>query len=246
MPIFRINEELHYFAHIPKCAGMSVEAYLEDRFGQIAFANDHYYGKLKQHRWTRTSPQHVDKISFFELVPESWIKSSFAVVRHPLDRVISAFNFRVVVNNSISSEIRLEDWFADFLANRETTPFMHDNHLCNQVDLIPDGAKIFRFEEGLDPIIGYLDSLSGSQDGPRTIARINTTPEVQQNEYLQYEVDRRFAEQVYETFTADYKAFSYALLPAKKKYVYAKPAGNPASSTRAKSKFFGIFKERRK
>ena len=34
MPFFRIDRELHYFAHVPKCAGASVEVYLRKRFGK--------------------------------------------------------------------------------------------------------------------------------------------------------------------------------------------------------------------
>jgi len=37
MPIFRINDQLHYFAHVPKCGGSAVETYLTRRFGPLGF-----------------------------------------------------------------------------------------------------------------------------------------------------------------------------------------------------------------
>ena len=61
MPFFRIDRELHYFAHVPKCAGASVEVYLRKRFGKIAFANSQFYNVPEAQRWTKSSPQHIDR-----------------------------------------------------------------------------------------------------------------------------------------------------------------------------------------
>jgi hypothetical protein len=60
MPFFRINSDLHYSCHVPQCGGVSVESYLQDRFGELAFQNSKFYRRPEGHRWTKTSPQHVD------------------------------------------------------------------------------------------------------------------------------------------------------------------------------------------
>ena len=58
MPFFRLRQQLIYFAHVPKCAGTSVEAYLQRRFGALAFRDQFHY-RDPGPRWTVTSPQHV-------------------------------------------------------------------------------------------------------------------------------------------------------------------------------------------
>ena len=92
MPFFRIDRELHYFAHVPKCAGASVEVYLRKRFGKIAFANSQFYNVPEAQRWTKSSPQHINREALALLVPPGWIASSFGVVRHPVTRLRSALS----------------------------------------------------------------------------------------------------------------------------------------------------------
>lgn len=173
MPIFRIGDRLHYFAHVPKCGGSSVERYLGDRFGKLAFVDTRYLERPAPLRWTRSSPQHVAVADLRRLVPEDWIASAFAVVRHPLHRLISAFAFQVEVERSIASIWTIDEFFDDWLEKAATEPFLFDGHLRPQSDLIPAGATIFRLEDGLDAIVPYLDGLAGSSDGPRTVAASN-------------------------------------------------------------------------
>jgi hypothetical protein len=42
MPIFRVNEKIVFFCHVPKCAGTAVNLYLQARFGKLAFIRDGY------------------------------------------------------------------------------------------------------------------------------------------------------------------------------------------------------------
>ena len=69
MPIFRIGDTLHYYAHVPKCGGSSVEAYLRTRFGSLAFLNTRYLDLPEQARWTRSSPQHMALADLHRLIP---------------------------------------------------------------------------------------------------------------------------------------------------------------------------------
>ena len=68
MPFFRLRQQLVYFAHVPKCAGSSVEVYLQRRFGALAFRDQAHY-KDAGTRWTRTSPQHVTVAALPRLSP---------------------------------------------------------------------------------------------------------------------------------------------------------------------------------
>ena len=174
MPLFRVNGQLHFFAHVPKCAGTSVEHYLRERFGGLAFY-DNFHTQTPAHtRWSNTSPQHIDTASFYKLIPENWIASSFAVVRHPVKRVISAYHFQAEVEGKLHSDQSIDDWLAAWIATADTNGFMYDNHLRRQTELVPDDAQIFYLEHGLDGVVGYLDALAGNSNGPRSILADNT------------------------------------------------------------------------
>ncbi|MEZ5771801.1 MAG: sulfotransferase family 2 domain-containing protein [Defluviimonas denitrificans] len=173
MPIFRIGDRLHYYAHVPKCAGTSVEFYLAKRFGQLAFENRRFLSDPEPSRWTKSSPQHLPLEAFHKLIPEGWIASSFAVVRHPLKRLTSAFQFQVEVEKTVAPLWSIDEWFDDWLVRREAEPFLYDNHLRPMADLVPADAAAFRMEDGLDPVVAHLDRLAGNKEGPREIAAEN-------------------------------------------------------------------------
>ena len=169
MPLFRVNSQLHFFAHVPKCAGTSVEHYLRERFGGLAFYDNNHTQTPAHTRWSNTSPQHIDTASFYKLIPENWIASSFAVVRHPVKRVISAFHFQAEVEGNLNHDQSIDDWLAAWIATADSNGFLYDNHLRRQTELVPDDAQIFYLEHGLDGVVGYLDALAGNSNGPRSI-----------------------------------------------------------------------------
>ena len=174
MPLFRVNGQLHFFAHVPKCAGTSVEHYLRERFGGLAFYDNFHTQTPLSTRWNNTSPQHIDTASFYKLIPENWIASSFAVVRHPVKRVISAFHFQAEVEGKLSENQSIDDWLAAWIATADTNGFLYDNHLRRQTELVPVGARVFYLEHGLGSVVAHLDSLAGNADGPRSILADNT------------------------------------------------------------------------
>lgn len=173
MPIFRIGGELHYFAHVPKCGGTSVETYLAERFGPLGFLESHRMQIPMDLRWNRTSGEHIPAAELYRLIPPDWLVSSFAVVRHPLRRLISAFFFArdITLKLPISADFNL--WAVTALSLVPQDPYLLEGHLRPQSALVPKAARIFRLEDGLDPIVAYLDGLAGNSLGPRQIAPRN-------------------------------------------------------------------------
>jgi len=155
MPLARIGSKLIYFAHIPKCAGSSVEDYLEERFGLLAFLDRTHLDAAASTQW------------------------SFAVIRHPLSRAVGAYRFQAEVEGTIAEGMGFGDWLRAEAAKRDMDPFRNDNHLRPQVEFLPpEGSGIpcavFHMEHGLDALVPYLDHLDGQARGPRGLRFSNT------------------------------------------------------------------------
>ncbi|WP_299868827.1 sulfotransferase family 2 domain-containing protein [uncultured Roseobacter sp.] len=177
MPIVRIGSSLVYYAHVPKCAGTSVEHYLIERFGPLAFLNGDRKTPGPQ-RWSATSPQHIDVSALQRLFPPDFFETSFAVVRHPVSRMVSAFGFHQA-RRLIPLRMTFETWLTTYARDRETTPYQFDNHLRRMTEIVPDGAHVFKMEEeGLKAIVPWLDTLAGNDAGPREIPKANKTDDV--------------------------------------------------------------------
>jgi hypothetical protein len=177
MPIIRIGTKLVYFAHVPKCAGSSVEDYLRDRFGRLAMLDRKYLSVEPSDRWSRTSPQHIDWASLMRLFPEDFFAGVFAVVRHPLARAVSAYRFQAEVEGTVPSGTGFGAWLHAEAAARERDPHRSDNHSRPQTDFLPPegivDCSVFHLEHGLDALIPYFDGLAGDQAGPRAMSHAN-------------------------------------------------------------------------
>ncbi len=173
MPIFRIDGGLYYFAHVPKCAGTAIEIYLTERFGQIGLRDSNFLGKPPNHRWSQSSPQHIDTATLSRLIPYSFFDGMFTVVRHPVDRLVSVFRFQRDLEDSLPGEIEFGEWLDGLDWYRRNAPFYLDNHPRPMTDLVPGAADVFRMENGLDPVIEWLDARAGNTEGPRAFRKIN-------------------------------------------------------------------------
>ncbi|MBL9050220.1 MAG: sulfotransferase family 2 domain-containing protein [Tabrizicola sp.] len=170
MPIFRIGAKLHYFAHVPKCGGVSVDSYLMERFGPIALREPDRFKLEPQQRWSRTSPIHMPAATLKHMIPSEWLSSSFAVVRHPVRRVISAFCFARDHHRYLPLNTDFNTWFQEATSWVLSDSFRYGGHFAPMSSFVPEGSRIFRLEDGLDQVIPYLDELDGKSDGPRHIA----------------------------------------------------------------------------
>ncbi|MFZ7094085.1 hypothetical protein [Primorskyibacter sp. 2E233] len=173
MPIIRIADKLVYFAHVPRAAGTSVERYLRARFGPLALADPLYLSKPEEQRWTRSSPQHVDRDALARLFPSGFFDASFAIVRHPCDRLHSVFLRQRDIEQTIPEDTVFRDWV-------ETLPlpgYALDNHTRSMLEFCPPGTRLFRLEDGLGQVVDWLDDLAGNTEGPRAIGVSNSHAE---------------------------------------------------------------------
>jgi len=170
VPLVRINEKLVYFAHVPRCAGSAVENYLTTRFGPLALLDRRHALTEQAARWSQTSPQHIDTETLARLLPASFIDASFAVIRHPAERLRSVFVRHRDIERTLPADADFDDWIAQL----PLPGFALDNHTRPMGDFIPEGSEIFALEQGLLPLIAWLDALAGDTDGPRHVDIINS------------------------------------------------------------------------
>lgn len=209
MPIFKAGPKLVYYAHVPKCGGSAVGWYLEERFGQIAFADRRHTSQPQEARWSRTSPQHIDHASLSRLFPDGFFDALFTIVRHPVARTVSAFHFQLEVEKLIPAETTFSDWLADLEERLEENPFVFDNHVRPMSDIVPEGAHVFYMEHGLDSLVGWFDALVGSEEGPRALPKINEQGAYSGTKTEKARPSEADLERISRIYAADFKRFGY-------------------------------------
>lgn len=213
MPIVRIADKLVYFAHVPKCAGTAIELYLQDAFGPLAFRNTSYNAIPQQDRWTRSSPQHVTVDALAELFPDPFFDATFAVVRSPVTRLVSAFRFNRDISGSIPTDMAFGDWLATVQETQAISPWQFDNHTRTMDEIVPPTAQVFRLEDGLDPVVAWLQKLAGADMPlPPTIRPRNvldTRLAFENKPIRPVTATQADVDQIYNTYRVDFERFNY-------------------------------------
>lgn len=172
MPILRTHGKLMLFAHVPKCAGTSIEGYLGRRFGRhaLAFLDSGHYSQPPALRWSQSSPQHIDAVSLRWLFPESFFDASFAMVRHPAARLRSVFLFQRDIERRLPSNSSFSAWLETIPDSWDRGPWALDNHTRPMSEIVPEEAEVFHLEAGTAPLVAWLDDQVGNTKGERKIA----------------------------------------------------------------------------
>lgn len=209
MPIIRTHSDLIFFAHVPKCAGSAIEDYLRARFSRIAFEDNGYMRQPIEQRWNKSSPQHIDLGALNRLFPKDFFDHSFAVVRHPVARIVSAYHFQLEVERSLPETTSFVDWLRLIQDAAETEPFQYDNHVRPMTQLVPEGAQIFYLEHGLDAVIPWLDQITGTTDGPRAFTHKNKRGAYTRTANAQVTPGDEELALIEEIYGADFSRFGY-------------------------------------
>ena len=211
MPLFFSNSQSIFFAHVPKTGGASVEEYLTRRFGPLTIAANLRFKTPMQAegRWHDTiePPQHFTKYILQGFLPRD-LSQAFAVVRNPLDRLLSEYRFQQGISRL--NHLGFSTWLRVMLRAAATDPRVFHNHIRPQRDLVPDGARIFQFESGFDPVIDWLDTVTGT-----------TAPDLDMGHFLNrpkepVAIRGQDIALIRDFYAADYAAFGYPLPDPKK------------------------------
>ena len=158
MPIFRSADKVFYFAHVPRCGGTSVEDGIAAAGAPLSFLDRKHHAR-RSAVWTKTSPQHALARDIEPLFAEGFVDHSFAVMRDPVARFVSAFNFNRD-NELIDAGTSVDDFAAELARRGDGFAGAFDNHFVPASEIAPANARLFRLEDGLAAVGAWLTDVT--------------------------------------------------------------------------------------
>ena len=138
------------FVHIPKSAGQSISKYLQENVGKPYDLNNLEFGFKHNKDLKNPGPQNTHHLFYKEYTDYNWVLDnidsyfSFAMVRNPYDRFVSAFHWRFEVFKNHTYKSFIENFSEDFRSDI-------NRHFARQSDFVTCHGtigvdKIFRLE----------------------------------------------------------------------------------------------------
>lgn len=157
MPVYRIGAFNVLFIHIPKTAGMAIDAHLADH-GKVAFDT-----RIKV-RAGEFGPRHQPASVLKTIFLDEMIDYAFMVVRHPVARLVSEYRYQHRHNALQRFRLGLmgfDLWLKYSMMRSSNTPGYRSSHFRKQVDYECFGCEVFRYEDGLDRIMLAVSRVTG-------------------------------------------------------------------------------------
>jgi hypothetical protein len=201
VPIFRIQNKLVLFIHIPKTGGSSIERLLSQH-GKVGFLQEDHVAWV----WGKCTPQHFHSEIYRALFRQKIFDYVFAVVRHPYSRALSSYMMHKMGqapdSMHLSREVGFSEWVFRALAVADRDPYVLDNHLRPQHEFITTNVELFRFEDGLSSVIKAVGGKLGlTLNGP--LPHLKKAPDVT------VRVGQQALERLREFYKADFLEFGY-------------------------------------
>lgn len=151
MPFIEYGGKRILFIHIPKTGGQSVERWLSE------------HGKLRFHNAgtplsARCTPQHFRWTDLRELFGADYFDYVFTIVRNPYERIESEYRMTWILGMQgfFRAAPGFAAWLDSTLESFGKTAFFRDNHFRPQSEFIGKAVRVFRFEEGIGPILDQV------------------------------------------------------------------------------------------
>ena len=163
MPIFRVNGKNIFFAHVPKCGGTTLE-YNLIRLGYcLSFLDVEFYNPGRDN-WSLSTPQHISLRYFERYFCKDFFDFKFTVLRDPVERFVSAFNFN---RGAIGWFVSFEQFLTSFERRVTRTGGFpqndYDNHFMPASQLVPEDCAVYFLENGLLSVFRALEKKIGLQ-----------------------------------------------------------------------------------
>lgn len=212
MPIFKLNNKLLYFAHIPKCGGTSVENFMSELKASTSFRDSDFLSK-KSDRWNKSSPQHIDGQSLEILFPnQNVFDHIFTVVRNPVDRFASAFYFNRHRYDEIENKMTIDEFVSQLDSSAVNRQGFMDNHFMPSTHFLAykDECKVFKLEGGMIDLQKWIeDQILGRKSNVQMKRQKSFDQRYPQIEVLR--PNRASLNKIYELYKDDFLKFGYQL-----------------------------------
>lgn len=161
MPFFKCESGLVYFFHVPKCGGGTIEVALQNKGFKLSFYDDGFWRNIESNYY-KTSPQHLTVQDFNCLFAEDIFSYKFAVVRDPVERLLSAFsNNREKIGRFVSLETFILKLEKNVASEKDYFSRKYDNHFVPASRLVPEDCNIFYLDNGLKDLeVELFDKLN--------------------------------------------------------------------------------------
>lgn len=161
MPVFSYQDRQIFFAHIPRAAGSSLENYVQSRGGSVWLLDrKHFKRRRLGLEVSLVSPQHWPGDYLGTVLAGARFSAVFAVVRHPVARLVSSLNF-LRYWEQLPRDLDMNQWIIDELPSAaNVNARLFDNHFLPQSKMCIPGQKttIFRHEDGLQGAKSLIDT----------------------------------------------------------------------------------------
>lgn len=199
MPLFQTNIGIVFFAHIPKCAGMSVERVFSQHPTHLKNPYLHGKGQLE----FPCSPQHFHAEIVEKMFSMDAFVYCFTLVRNPYERILSEYRFRSDIAKRQKRNLEpFDTWLQKSLSIFESNPYTLDNHLRPQIEFLTPNIKIFKFENGLENIFSQIEA-----DLPNLI--ISRPSHTNKSKTSQSEMSIKSRETIQEFYKEDFSILEY-------------------------------------
>jgi len=196
MPLFRINNSVILFVHVPKTGGSSIEVHLS-KFGRAALITNN------DHVWPRCNAQHMDAESYARIIPKDFYDYGFMIVRNPFDRMVSEYRMRH--RDHVAAGRRIKDfpeWVEGMLRRYQRDHYLLDNHIRPQADFFSPGLEVFRLEDGLSKALERIGAAVGAN-------LAGDVPSEKVSDPIGFKVSAQCAALIRSFYRTDFKQFGY-------------------------------------
>jgi hypothetical protein len=181
MPLFTKNDKTIFFAHIPKTAGTSFLSFFKKNGYKKTYPNKNTrknsHGLCSAWHAHKTDPRLIK-----ELGKRKDIVYKFAIVRDPMERMVSNFFWAKLNTESVEPIIRrtptdkeeqhFHEWSSNMFNEYPTNNCILYNHIRPMVEFIHEGMEIFWFGEW-NAIIQKLKTFHPNIQHP--LEKVNST-----------------------------------------------------------------------
>ena len=195
MPLIRYQDKIVLFVHIPKTGGTSVEDALKEAGATVALR---YGSRFKG--FMKSTFQHLTAEIHEAVIPHNFYDDAFALVRHPVPRLLSAYRYR---HKRGDSPMPFDDWVNKAFDAYGRNPYAFDNHIRPQVDFLLSDMTLFRLEEGLDLALQHAEVKLGL---PRSVVAVHRNKTAQK---APVKVSAATWDRVLKFYAADFARLGY-------------------------------------